>query len=99
RYRSVTGVQTCALPICRRRYSALYLADAPPVYGGAGPVSGLPPLADAPAGGAEAGQRSPAGDCPVHFCAVLRRVGRLDPVSGQRSEEHTSELQSRFDLV
>src|SRR5437868_7301846 len=43
--------------------------------------------------------RSPGGNGPHHL-GKPRPVGvQLQPVPARRSEEHTSELQSRFDLV
>src|SRR5437868_7346438 len=68
RDRNVTGVQTCALPICLHE----------------------PP-----------GQRKrrTAAERGRHLGRERVAVLRCRPRAGDRSEEHTSELQSRFDLV
>src|SRR2546427_9543198 len=65
---TVTGVQTCALPICRLDED---------VEVGAKPVRGTPPF------------RNP----------VVREGRHAEPALADRSEEHTSELQSQSNLV
>src|SRR5206468_9048322 len=85
RYLIVTGVQTCALPTSRHLEACAQHADAAIHAGNFVEDLQQPPMHD------------------------LRGVERLrhaqDPAGGyadaiqQRSEEHTSELQSRSDLV
>src|SRR5699024_12086388 len=52
-----------------------------------------------PAGGllTDSGRRGRRPQCPVH--PGLERTDQRDGLDPDRSEEHTSELQSRFDLV
>src|SRR5699024_11485143 len=79
RYRNVTGVQTCALPIFLRRkyfstsrtyYWRIYITVDDVYLRGSHCFVGL---------------------YPTLLCTFLK--------SQYRSEEHTSELQSRFDIV
>src|SRR5207247_5030634 len=82
RYPLVTGVQTCALPICK---DIIEMASRESSNGGLNPAAaGVPDLS------------SHAPD------TVYRPVQRqFSNIGGgtKRSEEHTSELQSRVDLV
>src|SRR2546430_2937029 len=64
---TVTGVQTCALPISPRCSANFPIASARP------------------------------SSCKNCNCVVLSPPGRINP--SQRSEEHTSELQSQSNLV
>src|SRR5699024_11439158 len=104
RGRNVTGVQTCALPFSRAsvRYGDMlgirYLsldptAEGRPAVGGPqelAPGQTLPLAATTP---------------PVDLTALVNGFKPLfeavepEEVNALRSEEHTSELQSRFDLV
>src|SRR5699024_11700544 len=95
RDRNVTGVQTCALPISQAdRHRLIDLTADSPVW------------AEATA------EFSRSFDSPAALIAGLRSIGpvsvdvsampQLSAGEAQlvdRSEEHTSELQSRFDLV
>src|SRR5690349_762561 len=80
----VTGVQTCALPICRPRpppeETPASSESSPPCARGASPRSGA------------------RCDRGTRACRRLDRW-RAPTRSRRRSEEHTSELQSRRDLV
>src|SRR6266496_5446494 len=108
----VTGVQTCALPICRRGQEGSSDACASADSGHhdhCGPVAGSGGrhgirLGVAP-GGNPCRERAPAqrkdvADHRARPCqCATRRRDRADRDRAGRSEEHTSELQSRRDLV
>src|SRR5207249_9143235 len=81
RDRNVTGVQTCALPICfrRRDVSQIFQNGRANYHAGSHPC---------------AVDLSMVDRLPTDGLEEFRRVPR-----DGRSEEHTSELQSRFDLV
>src|SRR5206468_9383429 len=90
----VTGVQTCALPICR--------ADR----GLAGNQVRGSRRSPPPAEGTRAcvdGEPEPDAVTRLRACSAGRVEGCVSPglmgVEPKRSEEHTSELQSRSDLV
>src|SRR5437868_7687632 len=85
RDRNVTGVQTCALPISRRWA-----------------ISWMPPARST----STATYRPPGFKSAINGVRLLTvsksSIVRGSPISrarASRSEEHTSELQSRFDLV
>src|SRR5687768_17707567 len=79
---AVTGVQTCALPICRRAVTlANHLNPTPCTLPSIRRCSDV--TASAP---------------HTQKCSQCRRHGRFRR-SAARSEEHTSELQSRLHLV
>src|SRR5437868_12063458 len=86
RDRNVTGVQTCALPICAPK---------------------KPPCAKPCSAGARTSPSisscSPTGARPAKTSTSPTRWQRRPRAASSspeaRSEEHTSELQSRFDLV
>src|SRR5256884_3768701 len=83
---AVTGVQTCALPI----------------FGSTDPSGILDELLRPGCGTGEPGFSERPGQPEPAAGAVHRQVqdaGRHPAVFGQRSEEHTSELQSRLHLV
>src|SRR5699024_11641069 len=84
RDRNVTGVQTCALPIS---FASLPLF-APSI------------ASDAPLSSPTFSVDVPAPPAFPESEAVLSPLSPLSPPKPvQRSEEHTSELQSRFELV
>src|SRR5207253_7345635 len=85
----VTGVQTCALPISR--CADLLSREARPA---GGPDSGLHALL----AGARLEPRPRLDVDPVRGPA-RSRLGAPPPAAVARSEEHTSELQSRGHLV
>src|SRR5207249_9045991 len=91
RDRNVTGVQTCALPILRSRRHAWrgFRAVRPSRERAASPYA-IPGRLGCLRGGRS--RRAPGPACDIWQDAPPER---RDP----RSEEHTSELQSRFDLV
>src|SRR5699024_11901131 len=89
RDRNVTGVQTCALPIsssCSPRYSSDWVM----MYSRSTSSRSGGSMITAPA-------------IPAAMCAVIGAVPQwyiqIPARFAVRSEEHTSELQSRFDLV
>src|SRR5207249_6280860 len=86
RDRNVTGVQTCALPISRDKQSGSYTKHEC--------GSGW----DSTQGPAQILAQQPPTPSP---CRGRSRAKRELPAVSRRwrSEEHTSELQSRFDLV
>src|SRR5699024_12840537 len=86
--------------------STLSLHDALPICGAAelpGPLLRPVGAGEAGAGAAERGRRAGgpggAGPHPAAQRGGLGGPGRAAQAPGVRSEEHTSELQSRFDLV
>src|SRR5206468_7335554 len=82
----VTGVQTCALPISRRASTTLWISGCWTCGGlGRGKVS--TPVA---------GDSKRTGSSPK---VLKHRRPWVPSISMRRSEEHTSELQSRSDLV
>src|SRR5207249_8746325 len=95
RDRNVTGVQTCALPIF---WLAFVFERQCSLYSGAGirrPVQGLIPPPQVHTAG------DPSDRNHIDAALGIHAVARLNTLynESQRSEEHTSELQSRFDLV
>src|SRR5699024_11403505 len=94
RDRNVTGVQTCALPICAVA-AAVVCAKARFMCGSAG-------LFVAAMGQLCVGATLPPAVCHAAVAAhvaIQRAVASTWCGPLARSEEHTSELQSRFDLV
>src|SRR5699024_11303224 len=87
RDRNVTGVQTCALPI----YSDTTTRRAPRARRA---VTASPRVGEAITAWADTTSRH--GPRPASSAAMVEMTALA---FGSRSEEHTSELQSRFDLV
>src|SRR2546422_2507026 len=91
---AVTGVQTCALPISRRSPARAALRGRTP---GARARPGATRASSSPSDRAPDRARAPrAASLPS---PRRRRAGALPPLPSGRSEEHTSELQSRLHLV
>src|SRR5437868_11658022 len=92
------------MPTAATRTATLSLHDALPICGG---PTGTRPLASAPGGPARSrGRVNPGGDPRVAGPARVAAPSSAQRLKGDactrrasRSEEHTSELQSRFDLV
>src|SRR5206468_5674710 len=95
----VTGVQTCALPICRRRERWSDLAafrvsfHIPPA-----PTSAPKRVWRFECSGVSCFSFYPE-DRKMHYNLASRRRRPKRRGGGKRSEEHTSELQSRSELV
>src|SRR5207249_8569936 len=89
RDRNVTGVQTCALPISTMSISSLGLSCSASAFG---------PCCRKPVA-VRFANRSASELLGSKSPAICSRTKRLNGLSSFRSEEHTSELQSRFDLV
>src|SRR2546429_7312375 len=88
---AVTGVQTCALPIYRESYADFDRVYTVPVEGG--PAEVLPMWRG------EAAWFSPDGGSIAYVPNEIWQTSWKRYRGGQRSEEHTSELQSRLHLV
>src|SRR5699024_12178133 len=100
RDRNVTGVQTCALPISQTRYQGFMALDAVELQfrrfaGDWSPIMERELLRRQEAAGVLIWD--PKRD-ELLFIEQFR-IGALEDERSPRSEEHTSELQSRFDLV
>src|SRR5256884_3386945 len=95
---AVTGVQTCALPICRCRHR---------IWAGcSGEIAPDRTAATLLEAGSPARRRAGCSRPRTSICAVseprpysLGVAWQLRDPKGIRSEEHTSELQSRLHLV
>src|SRR5207248_7583472 len=84
-----------ALPISRRHIEGI-LADPLPARIGQGLIS-IAPLASAPQTGR--GRKDEAPLVSKRVIPVARQQQRAVEIDEARSEEHTSELQSPYDLV
>src|SRR5207247_7858193 len=89
RYPLVTGVQTCALPISSPRWWAVQDLNLPPRR------SPRPPSAYS----SRATAQHTWGSVQVQAFQLEWQRSRMLHEHFERSEEHTSELQSRVDLV
>src|SRR5699024_11272888 len=95
RDRNVTGVQTCALPICKSP------GDPPEAAAGrSAPLAGRRAVGSRKAllSSENRGSVPPSHD-PQPPAQLVADTLQIAAAQQGRSEEHTSELQSRFDLV